>query len=201
MCLLLESICVVRRQLALASWHNRRMNRSRFELFGAAERWNVEELIAIPPGLTDAVYKCRVLYDTDVRSVEFLPYVPRRVRSLRLVQAPPELDYAHKYANRAALGLLYSQRRTCDDVLIVQGTRITDTSFSSIAFYDGEQWYTPARPLLRGVRVDSLIEQGVLHTADIHTHDLPSFQKAVLLNAMLGFEENVEVDIAAVEAA
>ena len=195
MCLLLESIRIENRRISLADEHSSRMNRSRRALFGAADLWDLKELLTIPPGLTNAVYKCRVLYDTAVRSVEFIPYTPRIVRSLQMVDAPPALDYSHKYADRSDIDRLYAQRGRYDDILIVRNGCITDTSFSNIALYDGSRWYTPARPLLRGVRVQALIGQGVVHERDIRPDDLGTFHRAILLNAMLGFEEEVEVDI------
>ncbi len=181
--------------MPLARWHNLRMNISRRELFGATDQWDVQELVAMPSDLADGVYKCRVLYDTEIRSVEFLPYVRRNVRSLRLVDVPQDFDYAYKYADRSTIEQLYRHRDKCDDILIVRDGLITDTSFSNIALYDGREWFTPARPLLRGVRVMQLLEQGGVQEADIRAGDLVCFQKALLLNAMLGFEENAEVGI------
>lgn len=195
MCLLLESVRIERRRISLADEHNRRIHRSRRDLFGAADDWNVEDIISLPPDLTDDVYKCRILYDREVRSVEFARYTPRSVRSLRIVHAPSTFDYSYKYADRAALNKLLALRGNCDDVLIVREGVVTDTSFSNVALYDGAHWYTPAKPLLHGVRIASLLEQGVLREAEIRSGDLPAFQKLILLNAMLGMGDKVEIDV------
>lgn len=195
MSLLLESLRIQNRQIDLPDYHNRRMNRSRQLLLGATDEWDVREIISLPEDLTEAVYKCRLVYDTVVRSIEFVPYHKRPICSLKLVSVGSEFEYDHKYAGRAALNDIYAQRGDCDDVLIVRDGYVTDTSFSNIALFDGTTWYTPARPLLRGVRVASLIERGVLHEKDIHVHDLPRFHRLLLLNAMLQPGEAIEVGI------
>lgn len=180
--------------MPLLHWHNERVNCSRKALYGGQTLWNLSDMISVPPECSNGVYKCRVLYDTTLRSVEFAPYVPRAVTTLRLVEGGA-IDYAYKYADRSALQQLYEQRGSADDILIVRNGCITDTSYSNVALYDGEHWYTPARPLLRGVRVRSLAAQGLIREADITPSDLRHFDKVVLLNAMLGFEERVEVQV------
>lgn len=194
MCLLLESLRIEHGQIGLPEYHNRRVNAARSALFGATEQWDVRECLSRINLPQSGVHKCRLLYDTEVRSVECIPYQKRAVRSLKLVEIPTGFHYAWKYADRTALHTFVQQREHCDDILLVRDGWLTDTSYSNIALYDGTQWYTPARPLLRGVRVAWLIEQGALQQADIHQRDVGSFQKLILLNAMLGFEDAVEVD-------
>lgn len=195
MCLLLESLRIEHGQIGLPVYHNRRMNKARQVLFGATDMLDVRQCIGEATLPQDGVYKCRVLYKTDVQHVEFVPYQKRTVRSLKLVPVPTGFDYAWKYANRTGLDTLFQQRGKCDDVLLVRDGLLTDTSYSNIALFDGVQWHTPAHPLLRGVRVESLIDAGKLHPADIHQRDIPRFRKVILLNAMLGFEDAVEIDV------
>lgn len=199
MSLLLESLRIQNRQIELPEEHNRRMNRSRRLLFRATDEWDVREIVSVPAHLTDAVYKCRLVYDTTVHAIEFIPYSKRTIRSLKLVAVASAFEYDHKYADRTELEHAYAQRGTCDDILIVRDGYLTDTSFSNIALFDGEKWCTPARPLLRGVRIASLLAQGFLCEADIHIRDLSRFRKLMLLNALLGPEEAVELPVEAIE--
>jgi 4-amino-4-deoxychorismate lyase len=195
MSLLLESLRIRNRQIELPEEHNRRMNRSRRIVFGATDEWDVRALIRIPAYLTDDVYKCRFLYDTAVHTVEFAPYRKRTIRSLKLVDVPSGFEYGHKYADRTELDRVYAQRGRCDEVVIVRDGLLTDTSFSNIALFDGEKWYTPARPLLHGVRRTSLLAQGFLYEADIHVRELVYFRRILLLNALLGPEDAVEIAV------
>lgn len=195
MCLLLESLRIQNRQIELPDYHNRRLNSSRRLLLGATDKWDVRKIIPVPDDLAEAVYKCRLVYDTVVRSIEFVPYHRRPIRSLKLISIPSGFEYSHKYADRTALNDVYAQRGDCDDVLMVRDGYLTDTSFSNIALFDGTTWYTPARPLLRGVRAASLLDDGVLHEDDIQVHDLPRFRRLLLLNAMLKPDETIEIGI------
>jgi 4-amino-4-deoxychorismate lyase len=71
------------------------------------------------------------------------------------------------------------------DVLIVKNGLITDTSFANIAFSDGNKWYTPDTPLLKGTQRAYYLAQGILTERRISPADLRGFTKARLINAML----------------
>jgi 4-amino-4-deoxychorismate lyase len=115
------------------------------------------------------------------------------VKSLQIVHIR-ELDYAHKYANRQALQTLFSERSCGDDVLLLRDGLLTDTSYANVALFDGQQWYTPARPLLRGTARARYLKEGILREADIRLEELRHFQKLKLINAMMNWEEGPVVD-------
>ena len=130
--------------------------------------------------------RTRVLYDAHTVSVEYIPYQPRVIQSLKLLTCNT-LEYSHKYANREILDTLFAQRGSCDDILIVKEGLIKDTSIANIAFLQNGRWYTPASPLLEGTTRTRLIDTGVLHVKDITPHSLKRYEKFALLNAMIGF--------------
>ncbi|MDO5075495.1 MAG: aminotransferase class IV [Bacteroidales bacterium] len=133
--------------------------------------------------------RCRVVYDHEgFHEISFSPYIPQALHSLRLLEAN-QLDYARKYADRSALEACYAQRGSCDDVLLVKDGWLTDTTKANIALYDGEHWYTPARPLLQGTHRADLLARGYLREANIAPHDLPRFSRLRLFNAMLHWGE------------
>ncbi len=139
-------------------------------------------------------YKCRVVYGRQIKSVEFIPYRFPEISSLKLITAD-DIDYHLKYLERDALNRLYAQRGNADDILIVKNGLITDTSFANILFYNGRQWVTPATPLLKGTRRQQLLEDEKITAADIRPGDLHYFTKARLINAMIRFEDEADVDI------
>ena len=110
------------------------------------------------------------------------------IRSLRLVFSDT-VDYRFKSTDRLVLSGLLAQRDGCDEVLIVRRGLLTDTSFTNIALFDGEAWYTPAEPLLRGTMRASLLAEGKLRERDIRPQDLVVYQKIMLLNALNGWGE------------
>ena len=123
--------------------------------------------------------KCRIVYGRSLSEISFAPYVPREIRSLRLVAADDELDYHLKYADRSALARLLQRRDDCDEILIVRDGAITDTSYSNVAFFDGRKYVTPDTFLLNGTRRQYLLGTGVLTECRITPSDLGGFERVV----------------------
>lgn len=194
MCRLIESIKIQNRQVQNPEGHTRRFNQSRRQLFGLTEELDLRQIVQIPEHLTNEVYKCRILYANWVESIDFQPYTPKKVHYLQLVEAN-EVDYAYKYENRLVFDRLLENKGQADDILIVKNGFITDTSFSNIAFFDGDRWVTPDTFLLNGTQRQRLIAQGVLAEMKIKPSDLQHFSKAKLINAMLDFETTPTVSV------
>ncbi|RPI04225.1 MAG: hypothetical protein EHM64_10640 [Ignavibacteriae bacterium] len=193
MCLLLETIKIQNRIPCQIDLHNDRMNYSRSRIFGSPERIDLRTALKIPSGLSDSVFKCRIVYQENIRTIEFLPYQPRTIRSLRLVRGD-DLDYGHKYLDRTRIDQLL-EHCGADDILILKGKTITDASFANVAFFDGTKWFTPSTPLLKGTKRQLLLDSGMLQEDDLTVHDLGRFQKAVLINAFLDLDERASIDI------
>lgn len=193
MCLLLESVRIRNRIPENIERHSARMNFSRRQLFGNTDVIDLRDVLNIPADLTDAVYKCRIIYQDTIQRIEFLPYAPRIVKTLRLVQ-DDTVEYEFKYLDKSHIEDLREGSGT-DDILIVKENRITDASFANVVFYDGTSWITPAQPLLRGTKRQLLLDTGIIHEEDITMHDLKHFQKAALINAMLDLDEQVYIDM------
>ena len=65
----------------------------------------------------------------------------REIRSLKVV-VDDRIDYSFKSADRSSLNRLTAQKGDCDEIIIVKNGLVTDTSFTNIAVFDGEQWLT-----------------------------------------------------------
>jgi 4-amino-4-deoxychorismate lyase len=188
MCLLLESIRIVNRVFQNLDAHTARLNRSRMELFGSSDKIELGKILKVPNSLTEGIYKCRIIYAETIQGIEFVPYIPRIVRSLELVDGG-NVEYEHKYLDKTQIDRLTAGKKA-DDILIVKEGSVTDTSFSNVVFFDGVSWITPARPLLKGTKRQLLINTGRIREEEIKTSDLKYFQKTVLVNAMLDFDVN-----------
>lgn len=125
---------------------------------------------------------------------ELVPYTARLIQRIRLVDAD-DLHYGKKYADRKAIHNHFNKKGDCDDVLMVQRGHLTDTSYANIALFDGDNWYTPAWPVLRGTRRDKLIENGTLRASVIRERDLHNFKTLRLINAMLPWGEGPEIGV------
>lgn len=189
----METIRIERRQICNLSYHNERLNRSRRALFGCEDALSLENFIAIPDELSDAVHKCRVIYDTEIRQVAFHPYQIKPIRTLQLV-VDNEINYKYKWLDRSRLQA-HIASATADDILIVKNGLLTDASYANIAFFDENQWLTPATPLLAGTRRQQLLEQGTVVEAALKPSDLAQFKFAKLMNAMLDWSESPVIAI------
>ncbi len=194
MCRYIETIRIEKGRLRNIAYHDRRMNEVRREVWGVDRSVSLETYIDASP--YEERTRCRVTYGRDVESVEFFPYQIRPVHSLQLVRGG-QIEYRRKRADRSELNALFACRGEADDVLIVRGGLLTDTSIANIALGDGTGWYTPASPLLEGTQRDCLLDAGMIRPLDIHADDLSRFQKIRLFNAMIDFGE-IEIDCSAI---
>jgi 4-amino-4-deoxychorismate lyase len=170
------------------------MNRSGKELFGSTDIISLNDIVSIPDNLSDEVYKCRIIYNPDIESIEFKKYTLKKIQTLKLVECN-DIEYSYKFADRSALNELKKRKGICDEILIVKNGFITDTTFSNIIFFDGREWITPSTPLLKGTKRERLLNEGKIREAQIRVKDLQNFQSGKLINAMLDFDNSESIDI------
>ena len=166
--------------------HEKRPNFSRQRLYGSTCEISLADHISIPDDCLTGVNRCRVIYEESIISVEFIPYQPAAVRTLKVVHAD-DIDYSLKYLDRTCLTSLVDLK-TADDVLIVKNGCLTDTSYSNIVFTDGRKWVTTDTPLLQGTMREKLLREGAIKKERITPVDLGRFTHFRLINAMLGFD-------------
>lgn len=188
----IETIRLENHRLQHLDWHNKRLNETRRHFFASAPQVDLAETLVLPENLDDGVYKCRIVYGEQIEEVTFQPYIPKLVRSLRLV-ADDHADYSYKFENRAMLELLLTQKGDADDILIVRDHCITDTSYSNVAMFDGLHWYTPDTYLLNGTCRQRLLAEGILRETRITLNDLVGYEEIRPINAMLVLERTPSV--------
>ncbi len=197
---LIESIRLCDGEFARLAYHERRMIDSLETAFGVRPDFSLEKLLRACPSPPRGLYKCRLSYgveDLQLRhTVEFVPYRHPRISSLKVVDGNG-VDYTCKYADRRAIDELFKKRDSCDDILIVQSGRISDTSFANIVFRQAGKWYTPSTPLLWGTMRQNLLDRGYIVEADIGISDIRAFEAWKPVNAMLEFDAP-EFDVSAI---
>jgi len=181
--LLLETIKIEEGIIFNLPYHQARCTQSRKALYGSTDKLNLKAHIMAPP---KGLYRCRILYAEKIHSIEYIPYVPKVITSLKIITS--NVEYPYKYANRDSLDTLLHNAQSYDEILIEKEGYLTDTSIANIAFYDGEQWVTPQNPLLKGTMRERLIDEGFLQTKEIKVDDISQFTQVALMNAMLGFK-------------
>jgi 4-amino-4-deoxychorismate lyase len=170
------------------------MNRSLKMLCGMQEHFDLEAFLNEVECPSSGLYKCRIVYDDQIKDVEFLSYAPRPINTLRIVEHD-RVNYEFKYEDRKTIDRLFDLRRDCDDVLIVKRGMVTDSSYSNIVFRKGKRFYTPWSALLKGTMRQSLLEHEKIQEEEIHKNDIKTFDSFKLINAMLEFE-GPEIDVA-----
>lgn len=184
----IETIKLQGNRLHNLSYHHARANQARHELLGLSDTLDLAQAVSMPAKSGRGVYKCRITFSDTVHAVDITPYRRKQIKSLRLIDGG-DIDYRYKYADRSAINLLFDQRGTCDDILIIKDGFITDTSYANVAFFDGSNWYTPSTPLLKGTKRQQLLDEGVIREAVIRQSDLSLFRECVVFNAMMDFEK------------
>lgn len=186
---LIESIKILDGTVYNIKYHQQRIDHSVKTLFGLDSGFSLKrffEEIDLP---VSGLHKCRIVYAREVISFSIAPYIYRNVTSLKLIESD-EIAYDLKYEDRSALETLLKEKDDCDDILIVKNGLIADTSFSNIVFHNGQEWITPAAPLLKGTQRQYLLDQGLLKEAEIRIADFRNLTKVVLINSMNTLEDD-----------
>ncbi|MCO4844551.1 MAG: aminotransferase class IV [Sulfurovum sp.] len=181
--LLLETIKIEDGEIHSLHYHQDRCNKSRQTLFRCSDILELSSIIDAPK---TGLYRCRILYGEVLHSIDYIPYIPKNIQTLKIVSS--DIEYSFKYANRDALNALLNENKDVDEVIIEKNGYLTDTTISNIAFFDGKQWFTPKNPLLQGTMRAKLIDEGFLQPKDIKREDLYHYSQVALMNAMIGFK-------------
>lgn len=192
---LVESIKVLDGKLLNINQHNERMGRSLLDLFGKKSTVYLERIIDVPVSARKGVYKCRVVYDDKNTEIEFIPYIIREVRSLRIV-SDNDISYSYKFTDRSDLNRLYGLRGECDDILIIKNGLVTDTSYANVILKDKNgSWFTPSSCLLKGTQRSQLLNNKSISEADISVDDLNKYSELRIINAMLGIDDSKSIPV------
>ena len=185
---LFESLCVQDGIILNTQWHEYRFQKAYLQNFGHSNSFDLLEGLNIPVKFNHGKVKLRIRYNHKHRDFHFEHYKIKEIKSLRLVFTD-ELNYSHKYSHRENLESLFALREDCDEVLIIKKGRITDSSYSNVVFFDGQDWWTPKDPLLAGTCRARLLNQGIIKQSFLKVRDLKNFEGLKLINAMRDMDQ------------
>ncbi len=181
--LLLETIKIEDGNIENLSYHQIRFDKSRRELFNITDKTDLTSLIEAPD---KGLYRCRIIYDKEIHTVEYIPYIPKEIKTLKIITS--NIDYNYKYADREELNSLLEKAYEYDEIIIEKDGYLTDTTISNIAFYNEDKWFTPAQTILDGTMRAKLLDEKFLHPKDIKKEDLKNYSQIALMNSMIGFK-------------
>ncbi len=189
----LETICIKNGIVQGIEAHQERMRNTAL-CFGFHAPELPDLLAQVPTELRDSQkMKCSVIYHQQILSVVFTPYRPKKIDSLKLVEA--NVTYSFKFSDRSAFNALLQEREDCDEILIVKNGCITDTSFSNVVFSKNDQFFTPDSCLLNGTKRQQLLREKRIRETCVTIDNLHHFDKVYLINAMLEIEDNVGLSV------
>jgi len=184
---LFETIKIKDGQIFNLEWHNRRFNRSQKAFFSNPSTTDLKAFIT-PPKI--GLYRCKIIYDREIQSVEYFPYQAKTFQKFQVV--PSQIEYGFKYSDRSEFENLLNGY---DEIIIEKNGLLTDTTIANIAFYDGKVWFTPKTPLLEGTTRARLLDEGFLKLENIKKENIEKYSHFALMNAMIGFQIQNSVKI------
>lgn len=197
MSLFLETIRIVEGKPQNLAAHENRITRSQLALDGSRLLSPLPEIFDETPPPHFGIHKARIIYNHDLYKIEYHHYEKAKIDSLQ-VYHEKSIYYPYKFANRCMLECIKSGLPENTEAMIVVGKRITDTTYSNLAFWDGSKWLSPKYPLLPGTMRSLLIDQKIIELMDIGIDDLKTFKKVRMINAMMPWDEAIELPISQV---
>ena len=184
---LIESIWISNGRIVNLSYHQARYNKALRALFGVNPKVDFRTLISIDE-ITSEDCKCRLIYDANEISVEYISYERKEIKNVQIVYND-EVEYNFKYILRPELDDLFAKRNGCDEIIIIKNGFVTDAYYYNIIIQKDSKFYTPAKPLLHGVMRQYYLDIGRLQTVNITIEDLYNADNIFLINALNPIEK------------
>lgn len=198
----IETIKLADGNYKLIDYHNKRMNETITHFFNMDYGKSLVDILPDVKKYQQGIYKCKVIYSSNIENIEITPYFKRKIKRLKIVNLDTYpfsslnklFDYSFKYKDRTCINSLLKGLDDASDILIVKHGLITDSSFSNVILFDGKKWITPTSFILNGVKRRYLVDNKMIKEKTVSINDLKDFQKISLINAMLE-PGDIEIDV------
>lgn len=190
----IETIRVNRGRPENLKMHEQRMRKTVAHHFDTTLQFSLEDHLSEIKFSESQLIKCTITYNTELVKTKITPYTKKKVIKLKCVY-DNHIEYNFKDADRNHINTLYSRKEACQDILIIKNGKITDTSYCNVALLKEDKWYTPKSSLLDGTQREKLLQSNTISKLEIHISEIKQFQKIALFNAMIPWEERIEINI------
>ena len=102
MCRFVESIQLKNGEFKRLKYHQERILKAMSDYFPAEKVFDLLEALSLTSFPTEGLYKCRLVYDSMIRKIEFIPYKRPEIKTLRLVETKME-SVPYKKEDRSLL--------------------------------------------------------------------------------------------------
>jgi len=192
----IESIQIFNKKTKNLHYHQRRLRRTFEKFYPQTDPFDLETALKIPQDLTQELYKCRFLYNSRNFEIEFHLYQKKIFEKILLLEVG-DYEYDYKFLDRSFLKekLNFAREKGFEEVIFLKNGLLTDSSYCNIALEKNGFWFTPKKPLFWGTMRESLLDKNIIQKKAIHSKDLQKFSKIRFFNAMMDWENSIEVSI------
>lgn len=185
---LFETIKIHQQKIVHFENHFARMKHSIKALSGRDLQFELNEKIILQEIKNDDLLKCKILYNENDFEIEISNYEKRLIENIVFID-DDNISYPLKFVDRNCF-LKHTQnlQTTTEPIFVVDGL-LTDSSYSNIVLWNGNEWHTPKEPLFFGVKRNYLINKKLILEKEISINDIHQYQKISLINAMLDLGE------------
>jgi len=193
----LETICVENGLLKNLPYHQKRVNDTFESIYPGLASFDLNETLGKQTIPSSGIYRARVIYEEQMKSIEFIPYQEKKISSLKIINTG-EFDYGFKWADRSYFEHVLSENKEADEVIFELEGKIQDCTIANLAFFKNGIWYTPKNPLHWGTTRARLMDENKIQETDILVDELSSYSHICLINVFreLSLTKSLSVSVA-----
>ena len=177
----LETICIENGLLKNLPYHQKRVNETFVTFYPDQIPFDLSEALSKQNIPATGIYRLRVIYEEQIKSIEFFPYQEKKIATLKIIHTG-EFDYGFKWADRSYFEHILIENKEVDEVIFELDGKIQDCTIANLAFLKNGIWYTPKNPLHWGTTRARLIDQNKIQETDIFLDELSSYSHICLIN-------------------
>lgn len=182
-----ETIRLENGQYSHLEFHLERAAKTQIHHYDKAD-FDVPLLFNAIPDSAEGIFRVRVDYGRKIENIAVYPYEVKDHHTLDLVEIEV-FDYSFKYSDRTFFEQELKRRTGISDLIFVKEGYLTDTTYCNILLFDGERWFTPHAPLLRGTKRSYLLQTKQIFEKAITASEITTYKKIAFINAMRDFEK------------
>ena len=177
----LETIRIENGLLKNLTYHQKRVNDTFESIYSDRVPFDLSEALLKQNIPSSGIYRVRIIYEEQIKSIEFIPYQEKKIVTLKIVNTG-EFDYGFKWADRSYFEQNLAENNEVDEVIFELDGKIQDCTIANLAFFKNGIWYTPKNPLHWGTTRARLIDENKIQETDILVDELSSYSHICLIN-------------------
>ena len=177
----LETIRIENGLLKNLTYHQKRVNDTFESIYSDRVPFDLSEALLKQNIPSSGIYRVRIIYEEQIKSIEFIPYQEKNIVTLKMVNTG-EFDYGFKWADRSYFEQTLAENNEVDEVIFELDGKIQDCTIANLAFLKNGIWYTPKNPLHWGTTRARLIDENKIQETDIFLNELSSYSHICLIN-------------------